>query len=395
MNGSAEMHILKTMEVLYYLRKRGSHKQGKIYCRIIVDDQREEFSTGIKAASNRWKNQQIVGEDDIASIYNRKLLAIKNKIYAIELDLFNKGIPVTAFGLKERALGKTKKIPSFIEAGRMFITEVENGIPHEYSEQTLKLHKSKLWNIMKIIEFYKKKNISITDIDIPFVKKIQSHLAKRGFTHNHVIKHIEFVRSIIKYAITSNMIDHHPVSLMKLKKAPPKPIVYLDEKELERLENKTFDIARLKKVKDVFIFQCYTGMSYAELEKFSQNPDSFIQRGIDNKKWLFIQRGKTKKYQYEYCIPILKRAHAIIDKYDGKIPVLTNQKYNAYLKEIADLCEINKHLTTHIARKTLGMLLLNNDVPIETVSKVLGHKSIRTTQEYYAKIQNSGEKDWP
>lgn len=164
---------------------------------------------------------------------------------------------------------------------------------------------------------------------------------------------------------------------------------FLDEEELSRLQNKELKIERIVLVRDVFLFSCYTGLSF--IDAWNLTKDN-IGIGIDGNKWIFTARKKTKIASH---IPLLQIAEDMIKKYEkhpmcvisGKLlPVLSNQKMNAYLKEIADLCEISQELTFHIARHTFATTVtLSNGVPIESVSKMLGHKSIKTTQ-HYAKI---------
>ena len=163
----------------------------------------------------------------------------------------------------------------------------------------------------------------------------------------------------------------------------------LTEYELEKISSKKFSIERLDIVKDIFLFSCYTGLAYADVQKLKR---SEITVGIDGEKWIFIKRQKTDSLSR---IPLLPAALQILNRYtehpqckykDQVLPVLSNQKMNSYLKEIADACGISKNLTYHIARHTFATTVtLSNGVPIETVSKMLGHRNIKTTQ-HYAKI---------
>ena len=163
----------------------------------------------------------------------------------------------------------------------------------------------------------------------------------------------------------------------------------LTEHELGILQNKSFSIERLKLVKDIFIFSCYTGLAYVDVQKLKR---SEINIGVDGEKWIFTKRQKTDSSSR---IPLLPAALEILENYqehpqckfqDKVLPVLSNQKMNSYLKEIADVCGIQKNLTYHIARHTFATTVtLSNGVPIETVSKMLGHRNLKTTQ-HYAKI---------
>ena len=164
---------------------------------------------------------------------------------------------------------------------------------------------------------------------------------------------------------------------------------FLSEEEIQNIIKKVLHIPRLDLVRDVFIFSCYTGLSYVDVKKLSKDN---IVRGIDGDYWIKTKRAKTDSTSN---IPILSNANVIIQKYKNHpdivntnkvIPILSNQRVNAYLKEIADLCGITKNLTFHLARHTFATTVtLTNGVPIESVSKMLGHKSLKTTQ-HYAKI---------
>jgi len=170
----------------------------------------------------------------------------------------------------------------------------------------------------------------------------------------------------------------------------------LTETELQKIIDKEFDIERLCLVRDIFIFCCFTGLAYADVKKLKRNE---IQIGIDGGKWIFTSRQKTEAPSR---IPLLPTTLELLDRYknhsqcsngDKLLPVLSNQKMNAYLKEIADTCGIAKNFTFHIARHTFATTVtLGNGVPIETVSKMLGHKNLRTTQ-HYAKILDKKVSD--
>ena len=164
---------------------------------------------------------------------------------------------------------------------------------------------------------------------------------------------------------------------------------FLTLEELYRIEEKQINIERLSAVRDIFVFACYTGLSYSDISKLNKN---HLRKGIDKKEWIIIDRTKTNT---RCRIPVLPKANEILRKYENYpknpskgllLPVLTNQKMNSYLKELGDICGINKSITMHMARHTFATsVTLGNGVPIETVSKILGHTSIKTTQ-IYAKI---------
>jgi len=195
-------------------------------------------------------------------------------------------------------------------------------------------------------------------------------------------------KKIIRIALANQWMDRDPFYNFKVKFDSVER-EYLNEEEVQKLIDKELYLDRLKIVRDMFVFSCYTGLAYSDVKKLSS---ADITKGIDGSKWIRIKRTKTKSLS---SIPLLPLAEEILDRYkdhpevkDGKyvLPVLSNQKSNAFLKEIAALCGITKPLTTHLARHTFATTItLTNGVPIESVSKMLGHKDLRTTQ-HYAKI---------
>jgi site-specific recombinase XerD len=160
---------------------------------------------------------------------------------------------------------------------------------------------------------------------------------------------------------------------------------------------KEFAIPRVANVRDIFVFSCYTGLSYADVKKLTRNE---IQKGIDGSQWIFTRREKNDNSSR---IPLLKSALQVIDKYKNHpkcvneglvLPVLSNQKMNSYLKEIADACDITQNLTFHLARHTFATTVtLTNGVPIESASKMLGHVDIKTTQHYAKVIDTKVSQD--
>jgi len=210
----------------------------------------------------------------------------------------------------------------------------------------------------------------------------------RKCANNTTVNYIKNFKKIIRICIANGWLDKDPFIRYKVKLKEVERD-FLSEEELQTMIEKSYRTFRLEQVKDIFIFSCYTGLAYADVKKMSYEN---IVTGIDGHKWLFINRTKTDT---PTKVPLLPTALSVLAKYKDHpqcvnrnrlLPVLSNQKMNAYLKEIADTCEINKELTFHIARHTFATTVtLNNDVPIESVSKMLGHKSIKTTQ-HYAKL---------
>ncbi len=210
------------------------------------------------------------------------------------------------------------------------------------------------------------------------------------------MKHIQRIRKVVNDALEKNWIDKDPFLGYKGKQDKTHR-TFLTKEELKAMEQTLMSLERLEKVKDIFIFSCYTGLAYIDIEKLTTEN---IVVGIDGQKWIYTFRTKTGN---KSNIPLLPAAIAIIEKYQNYpesiskqklLPTITNIKTNAYLKEIADLCGIKKHLTFHMARHTFATTItLNNGVPIETVSKMLGHSKITTTQIYAKVLENKVSDD--
>lgn len=255
---------------------------------------------------------------------------------------------------------------------------------------TLKRYKTiKLHSINYIKHEYGQTDISLSRLDYKFIKRFDQYLTiTKGIGRNTATRYLKLVKTIVNYAVKNEWLERNPLNGYKLKSEQVKR-VFLDKDELHTLESKEISIERLAKVRDIFVFCCYTGLSYADVKKLTIHN---IELGFNGKRWICVDRTKSK---VESKIPLLDQAKHIIEKYkediDCKVkgtllPVISNTKLNAYLKELADICGIQKKLTFHKARHTFATTVtLANGISIESVSSMLGHKSLRTTQ-IYAKV---------
>jgi site-specific recombinase XerD len=235
---------------------------------------------------------------------------------------------------------------------------------------------------------FHQKDRSITDIDYSFIADFELYLKTGICAHNTAMKYLGDFRKIVLLCLKKGWQQKDPFFGYKLSRRVVNREV-LTANELQAMADKQFASERVTLVRDIFLFSCYTGLAYADVAKLKRTE---ISIGIDGEKWVFTKRTKTDSPSR---IPLLPMSLAILAKYEDHpkccnsgllLPVISNQKMNAYLKEIADLCGIHKPLTFHIARHTFATTVtLSNGVPIETVSKMLGHKNLRTTQ-HYAKI---------
>jgi site-specific recombinase XerD len=378
------------MKILFWLRKAKKNKVNTcpVYCRITVEGVRSpDFSTSVRVNPTEWnaKAQKIDGNSDAVKISNSKLSTIRNRIDLIYLDLETKQVNFSARTIFDIYFGKKKDI-SFSEAIEMYQD-------YKTKKQKKPSTKSKIQSLLKNISVYASKNgLStkiIKEISPSNIENMLFHFSQKvnhkgeKWSNDHIAKHLNHIKAIFNYCVKFGFMDStNRIDFIEWQKDKPKDLIYLTSEELAKLED--FEsVGRLERIKDVFLFACYTGLSYSDLKKLS---DDDLFTGIDGRKWLSISRQKTEN---PVKLPLIQKALTIIDKYGGlgNLPILTNQKYNAYLKEIDSCCKIYKELTTHVARKTFCVMALNVwDVPIETVSAMAGHKKIQTTQKYYLTV---------
>jgi site-specific recombinase XerD len=263
-------------------------------------------------------------------------------------------------------------------------------VGNEFAPGTLQRYKTSLQHTQSFIRWkYGVEDLEIHKLDFEFVSDYEFWLKSvRNCGHNSAIKYIANFRKIVNRCIKNGWLSKDPFSGFKMTKRDVDRSA-LTATELQIIKDKAFDIERLAIVRDIFVFCCFTGLAYADIKKLRR---SEIGVGIDGENWIFTSRQKTETSSR---IPLLPTTLELIQKYkdhpqclqNGRLlPVLSNQKMNSYLKEIGDACGISKNFTFHIARHTFATTVtLENGVPIETVSKMLGHKNLRTTQ-HYAKI---------
>ncbi len=387
----------------FWLRRdvRSDKNEGYISARITLNGKRAEIATGFKIDADRWNVAAggAKGNKEDARTINVQLTAIKNRINEIYLEL-RKHQPglLTAELIRNTYFGKTGKQRTLMELFDYHNTHMQAQIGKDYALGTYKRFETcqKLVQAFMLHQ-YGKSDMHLSELNHEFVTNLEFYFKTvRSCAHNTTIKYITNLRKIIHLALINEWLDKDPFVKFKCTIKETKRD-HLTEEELHLLREKTFPTNRLSQVRDIFLFCCYTGLAYADVEKLSPNQ---IGRGVDGKHWIFTDRTKTKTTSN---IPLLSPALAIFKKYHddpeavnkGRIfPVTSNQKMNAYLKEIADLCGIAKTLTTHVARHTFATTVtLTNGVPLETVSSMLGHKNIKTTQIYAKVVQKKISHD--
>ncbi len=373
--------------------KKNAKGDAPIYVRITAKGKQVHLSTGEYVDPKKWdvKTGRVKGRGRTAMIVNGRLDNLYNKIINVRNDLEQKEEEVTVEAIKLILTGKAERKKKLLEVFEIHNIKMRTLIGKDYSQSTHEMYnrsKDELADFIK--KQYGKEDYLLSQLTEKFVADYDFYLrTEKSNDTNTVYKKIQRLNKIINIAEKYRWIQKNPIKGYEITRKK-KEIIYLTEEELEALETKEISIERLDVVRDVFVFCCYTGLAYQEVRNLSPNN---ITKEVDGDNWISVYRQKTDK---NVKIPILPKAHELIEKYKehplslniGRIfPVLSNQKMNAYLKEIQTICGISKELTTHVARKTFATTVtLLNDVPMETVSELLGHSNLRITQEAYGKI---------
>ena len=386
------MNVKTTLHFYAKSTKANSDGLFPIYVRLTVDGKRLEYSTKKFIDQSKWSSEssRMKGNSEEARSINSLLDFTRNRINEIQFEILKEGKTFTIEEFKNILQGTKERIRTLVPIFQDHNNKIKALIGKEYALGTLERYETSLRHTKQFLLWkYNVTDIDITKIDHAFVTDYEFYLrTERNCANNTAVKYIKNFNKIIKICLANNWIDKNPFSNYK-SKVKEVERVYLSEEEIQEIINKDFGTERLSLVRDIFIFSCFTGLAYIDVKNLTK---LHISIGIDGGKWIFTHRQKTESASK---IPILPVTQMIIDKYENHpqavnqnklLPILSNQKMNAYLKEIAGVCKIDKELTFHIARHTFATTVtLTNGVPIESVSKMLGHKNLRTTQ-HYAKV---------
>jgi site-specific recombinase XerD len=331
------------------------------------------------------------GTKEDAKILNAYLDTIQGNIFTVQKEYALRNQPITAEQVRSKILHKEEeKQHRLIEVYKYHNEQFEKLVGLEFAKGTLKKFKSALKSLEAFIGWkYNTKDVWLTEVNHKFITDYEFYLKSiQRLQHNSAMGIIKKLKKIIRQCVANDWLDKNPFQSYKITSKETHRNFLLKE-ELEILMRKKITVQRLDQVRDIFLFSCYTGLSYSDVMKLGQRDLSI---GIDGEQWIFTNRIKTDTASR---IPLLPIAKSILEKYSdnpvvvnaGKLlPNISNQRLNSYLKEITDICGFKKELTFHCARHTFATTItLSNGVPIETVGKMLGHKNLRTTQ-IYAKI---------
>jgi len=369
-------------------KKKAIHTVGYLFVKISINGKSTEISLKHKVDLNLWdpKRQHVKGSSTHAKTINNFISQVKSKINDDIYKLSSEDKHITASMLRSCFLGVDDQSKTILDLFKYHkqtaVTVLRPGTLSHYST-------TQNYFVEFLETTRRTSDISLKEIDYKTIIDFDFFLrSKDALNNNGVMKHFTRLKKLFNLAMNLDWITRNPLTKFKVKFIPVERDI-LNEVELKKLMDADFSNQTHQINKDIFVFACYTGL--AHIDVYNLTPDN-ICIGIDGQEWIYTKREKSN---VPVKVPILPEAAKILAKYKdhpkvqitGKLlPVYSNQKSNFYLKEIATKLEINKHLTFHIARHTFATTVtLSNGVPIETVSKLLGHTKIATTQ-IYAKV---------
>ena len=381
-----------TFRVLFYLKKGSEKKNGEvmIMARITIDGKLCQFSTKQSILPNNWSVASGKAKGKDAGKINALLDDIRSALNTIYHEMQRRDNYVTAEKVKNEFLGHTENHETILSLFQKHNDNMKQLVGISRTIATYRKYEVTRRHLADFIhDKYNLSDIPIREITPIFITDFELYLrtaCKCGY--NTAAKFLLFLKSIIIVARNNGILTKDPFANYKIqmKKVDRG---YLTEDEIKIILKKKMVSERLEHVRDLFIFSCFTGLAYSDVANLREEN---IRKSFDGKLWIMTKRQKTNT---DVNVPLLDIPKMILKKYKGKLPngkilpVISNQKLNAYLKEIADICGIKKNLTFHLARHTFATTTtLAKGVPIETVSKMLGHTNIETTQ-IYARITNS------
>lgn len=379
--------------------KENSKGLVPILARIMINEEKTELSINRHIKKSQWnqKTQKIIDHPD-ADQQNAYLQEMRSRIFTAQSKLYIAQEEITGEKIKMILKGKrVSKTHKLISVTKEHNNHFESQIGIKYSYGSYKNYKTTLSYFIEFVrKYYQMTDISIENVDYKFCQNYYKFLTSdKTCNNNGANKHIQRLKKIINYSVKMGYIQSNKLLAYSLKFIPYNR-TKLSKEDIDKLQKLELNNASLKDVLNIFIFQCYTGLSYSDVKNITRKN---IVIGVDGKRWINMVRTKTKQI---FNVPLLAPAEYILNKYllgnsdsvHGIFPVISNQKMNDKLKVIAEIADIDVNLTCHIARHTFATTVtLQEGVPIETVSKMLGHSNLRTTQIYATVTELKISKD--
>ena len=376
--------------VYFSLRESKQNKKGlsPIEVSITTNGKRIYFSTGKHVPATDWnkEKQAVKGKSEEAQLINGYLIQLRNKIYQKEIELLQKGYLITAELLKEAITDKVEALneKTLLDVLNKHNTERKAMVGKTVAPATYWVfeYTGRLFKEF-IQKKYERKDLYLRKINLGFIQGFHAYLlGEKKMGQNSCTKHLKFLKKLLNLAVANSYISYNPVNAYKVEREPVE-IDFLDEEELRKIINFDTPLPRLERAKDMFLFGCFTGLSYIDIKTLT--PEHF-EKDSAGRIWIKKRRVKTGVLSR---IPLLPIAKLILDKYKGGeklLPIQDPADINKYLKDIAILCGINKRICFHTSRHTFASTVtLANNISLEVVSKMLGHTNTRMTA-HYAKL---------
>jgi integrase/recombinase XerD len=367
-----------------------------IYCRITVNGARRvELSTGLDTVYGNWMAAadmgHVKGRTPADKHINTQLTKLRDELTDIWADLERQGKAVTARAIIRlyKSGGATLDMLGLYAA---FLAERKTLIGVEISASSYKVTVWRQTVLSNFLEAKKLLDLRPEEFTHNLADKfMQWCLVEKGYNRNNANKALQTINQCLRWGVRREHLTKNPLELYRLKAVAAAEIKYLNVGELQALTTHTMPVPYLERARDCFVFQCWTGLAYADLAALNVARDAEYHLDTATgtmRRVLRVRRAKsTIHHGYECVIPLLPEAERVLASYEDKLPVPSNQAYNRFLKEIGELCDLPaEKMTTHVGRKTAGVMMLNAGIRMETVSKFLGHSSVKMTEKVYAKI---------
>ncbi|MDJ1480301.1 site-specific integrase [Cytophagaceae bacterium YF14B1] len=373
------------MTVLFWLRKNQMNKKGEcpIWCTISIEQSKSEFSCKMTIDPIHWDQRNQRARGRLADYINTQIEQILAKVFDIKVIAQAQGKSVTPQLIKNEYQGKVVTKPTFLQ---MYAKCLErkthiNPISKKHYERRMK-------NIEVFLKLHKKELILPEEFTPDLLEELEHHLKSehKVKSQEYLFRYLDSVREVLRFCHKKDIPVNRQTMEYEIKKGKTKTPVYLNQQQILALANFKSPAKHLMQTKDLALFQRYTGFAYIDLTTFDYENDTVEENG---KRW--IKKIRTKSGEVS-LLPLFDEARTILEKYDYKLPVISNQKYNAYLGTIGEIIGLPFKLTSHILRKTAGALWLQEGIPYALVSTMLGHSSITTTQKHYVRVDLSALK---
>lgn len=385
------MSLSMDLKVYSFIKKNKLLGNGEapVFMRFTMDQQRVEFGIKRSIDPKQWNKtrERVTGKSERAYEINQLIEQYDRKIHLIKELLNDEGIEVDVHRIKEKLLGKKKDRKTICNVFSEHNENARKLIGKGFASETVKRYETTLEHFQRFIKFkYNREDMTFVELTPQVIDNFEFYFkTERSCCHNTTMKYLKNFKKIVRIALKNSWISKDPFVDKKFS-LEPVDAYYLTQQELDAIRYKSFSTKRLELVRDLYLFCCFTGLAFSDIRALRTKHISTDNQG---NMWIHKKREKTGQLSIVFLLDAVK---VLIEKYqihpqiqcsDKVMPVPTNQKMNAYLKEIADLCGIEKPISTHTARHTFATTVtLGNNMPIEVVSKALGHSNIKMTQRY-------------